>query len=172
MARPSFVTSSEICVCRFFTIAAIMLVVQGDSANGDPCRMPDLYGIFKFCVYPMYMDLAIVTINIIFLTFRALTGQEKILEAVMEPRVIERILVHLFPLLIVVLLALTAQSIPMCYLSPDYRDTGFCRVFRADVVKGCLIGITILLFMHFNICKRVPSQEADQRNRSQGHTHK
>ena len=132
----------------FFTIAGIMLVVQGDKVKGDVCQIPDLYGILKFCVYPMYLDLGIVTINVIFLAFRALKGEEKILEAILEPRVQERLLIHLFPLFIVVLLAVTAHSVPMCYLTTEYRDSGFCKVFRADVVKGCLIAIAILLFVH------------------------
>ena len=132
----------------FFTIAAIMLVVQGDAAGGDPCKMPDLYSIFKFCVYPMYMDLGIVTINVMYLIYRSLQGEEKILEVLMEPRMRERLLIHMFPLIIVVLLALTAQSVPLCFLSADYRDTGFCRAFSVNVVKGFLIAIAVLSFVH------------------------
>jgi len=132
----------------FFSIAAIMLVAQGDAAGGNICKMTDIHNIAKFCLYPVYLDMALVVANVLYLTYKALKAHDQLLEWLKEPSNVERILVHLVPLLVVGVLLVTVQSIPECFLTPNNRHNGFCKVFTGTVVKGMLIVIVIFCFVH------------------------
>ena len=84
----------------------------------------------------------------------------------------ERIAVHAYPLLVVAIWTVTAQSVPMCFLTTEYRDSGWCQVFTSGVVKALLIAVLVLSFIHLFTHiyhHRKLTKEIDLRGTKQSH---
>ena len=131
------------CVCLI--ISLIFLVNEAQVAGSDPCDM-DYFFIFTPMMWASGLDGLAVICNAVFLCTRFV--HEHHLEEFKEPKMIERICLHVVPIPAVIGIALIAYSFPRCILTDEFISTDYCQSFTYSVLKAILIVILIFVLLH------------------------
>lgn len=126
-------------------VSLIFLVNEAQMVGSDPCSM-DFFFVFSPMLWASGIDCLTVVCNAVFLCTRFV--HEHHLEEFKEPRMIERIVLHILPVPVVVCIALIAYSFPRCVLTNAFVKTNFCQSFSYSVLKAVLIITLTFVLIH------------------------
>jgi hypothetical protein len=126
-------------------ISLIFLVNEAQVVHSDPCDI-DFFFVFTPMIWASGLDGLAVVCNAVFLCTR--TVHEHHLEDFKEPKMIERILLHVIPIPAVICIALVAYSFPRCILTNDFIETNYCQSFTYSVLKAVLIVTLVVVLLH------------------------
>ena len=126
-------------------LSLIFLVNEARIVSSNPANLNFFY-IFSPIMWAAGIDGFTFVCNAVFLCTRFV--HEHHLEEFKEPRMIERICLHIIPIPTVVCIALIAYSFPRCILSNEFISTSYCQTFSYSVLNAILIIAFILSLLH------------------------
>ena len=126
-------------------ISLVFLVNEAQMVGSDPGKM-DFFFVFTPMMWASGLDGLAVVCNAVFLCTRFV--HEHHLEEFREPKMIERICLHVIPVPVVICIALLAYSFPRCILTNEFVSTNFCRSFSYSVLKAVLIVTLVFVLLH------------------------
>ncbi len=113
-------------------ISLLFLVNEAQMVDCDPGKM-DFTFVCSPILWACALDAFTVFGNCLYLCTRFV--HEHHLEEFKEPRMIERLLLHLIPVPILVLFTLVTFFVPRCVLTPRTKHVPFCNIFSFSVLK-------------------------------------
>lgn len=126
-------------------ISLIFLINEAQAVGSDPSDI-DFFFIFTPMMWASGLDGLAVICNAVFLCTRFV--HEHHLEEFKEPKIIERVCLHIIPIPAVICIALVAYSFPRCILTDEFTSTNYCQSFSYSVLKAILIVTLIFVLLH------------------------